>query len=121
MKHITSSHKLFGKSGEEIVVTFLKQQGYNILAQNFFCRYGELDIIATKDDVLACVEVKTRNTKTEFMHDLVPASKQKKMIMTARHYISTLSRQYAVRFDVAFVVQEKIEYIEGAFTPADSY
>ena len=49
-----------GVLGEELAEIMLLEKGYTILARNFRCRYGEIDIIAAKNGVLAFVEVKTR-------------------------------------------------------------
>ncbi|OGG30271.1 hypothetical protein A2973_03180 [Candidatus Gottesmanbacteria bacterium RIFCSPLOWO2_01_FULL_49_10] len=52
--------KLLGKKGEDLACEFLTKHRYQIIARNFKARYGELDIIAVKDDTLVFVEVKTR-------------------------------------------------------------
>ncbi|MDP2873763.1 MAG: YraN family protein [bacterium] len=50
-----------GALGEKIAAQFLKQHHYKIIDQNWRAtRWGEIDIIATKDDTLVFVEVKTR-------------------------------------------------------------
>ena len=49
-----------GKSGEEIVATYLKRNGYKILEKNFRCKFGEIDLIAKKKGLLSFIEVKTR-------------------------------------------------------------
>jgi len=50
-----------GKKGEDIAVKYLKRHGYKVLDRNFRSRrWGEIDIVATKDDVLVFVEVKAR-------------------------------------------------------------
>lgn len=51
-----------GALGEELAVEFLKGRGYCILARNYRCPYGEIDIIATKDRTVAFIEVKTRTS-----------------------------------------------------------
>ncbi len=59
--------QILGQAGEEIAVNFLKQKGYKILARNWECKLGELDIIALKkrgkifkkSECLVFVEVKT--------------------------------------------------------------
>lgn len=53
----------FGAYGEEIAVSFLMEQGYEIIEQNFRTRFGEIDIIASEDDTLVFIEVKTRHSK----------------------------------------------------------
>jgi len=109
--------KTLGNWGEKKVAQYLKDQGFTIKAENFFCRYGEIDLIASKKELMVFVEVKTRTTKTDFMHDLISYSKQQKIIKTIKHYCSSLQQEYALRCDVAFVYENSIEYIEGAFTP----
>lgn len=54
-----------GRRGEDIATEFLLQKGYIILEKNFRKRYGEIDIIAEKDNVLIFIEVKTR-TSSQF-------------------------------------------------------
>ncbi len=51
-----------GKLGEDFAVTYLQEKGYKIIERNFRKRYGEIDIISTKDGILVFVEVKTRKS-----------------------------------------------------------
>ena len=53
-----------GAKAEAIACWFLKQQGYDVLEQNFYTKVGEIDIIAKEDQTLVFVEVKYRK-KTE--------------------------------------------------------
>ena len=50
------------KLGEEIATNYLKHKGYKIIERNFRKGYGEIDIIATFQNTLVFVEVKTRTT-----------------------------------------------------------
>ena len=50
----------FGNWGEDAAVRYLKTRGYEILDRNYRSSWGEIDIIARQRDVLAFVEVKTR-------------------------------------------------------------
>lgn len=109
--------KLLGNAGEKKVGQFLESQGFTIRDYNYSCRYGEIDVIASRKELLVFVEVKTRTVKTDFMHELISYSKQQKIIKTIKQYCSTLSDSYALRCDVAFVYHDTIEYIENAFTP----
>ena len=55
------TNKIIGKVGEDIAKNFLIKKGYKILEMNYrFSRVAEIDIIATKKDILHFVEVKTR-------------------------------------------------------------
>lgn len=60
--HIESRQEL-GKKGEEAAVRYLKSRGYEIIKRNWFCRFGEADIIARDPEGTLCfVEVKTRQS-----------------------------------------------------------
>lgn len=56
-------NRLKGKEGEEMATKFLKENGYQIIDQNNSTKFGELDIIATKSDVLIFIEVKFKQTE----------------------------------------------------------
>jgi len=49
-----------GKKGEDIAGAYLEKQGYNIRHRNFYHQKAEIDIIASKNEILAIVEVKLR-------------------------------------------------------------
>lgn len=49
-----------GASGERIAALLLEQAGCQIIARNWHCRGGELDLVALDDDILVCVEVRVR-------------------------------------------------------------
>lgn len=57
MRTVTS-----GRYGEELACQFLKKLGYKIIERNFRIRGGEIDIIATDDNTLVYIEVKTRSS-----------------------------------------------------------
>ena len=61
-KHLESRQEL-GRKGENAAVRYLKSKGYTILKRNWFCRFGEADIIARDpEDTLCFIEVKTRQS-----------------------------------------------------------
>jgi len=93
-----------GRQGESWVAQHLSTDKYTILATNYRTAYGEIDIIAQKGDTIAFVEVKTRKNPYVAIGELVNFSKQKKIIKTALHYISTHTHHQTIfRFDVAYV------------------
>jgi putative endonuclease len=51
---------LLGEFGERVAVAHLESEGYRVLARNFRCREGEIDIIAQNGGCLVFVEVRTR-------------------------------------------------------------
>lgn len=52
-----------GKRSEALICGWLKSKGYSIVQRNFYCRFGEVDIIAAKEDMLYLVEVRSRFLK----------------------------------------------------------
>jgi putative endonuclease len=49
-----------GREGEERAARYFQEQGYRVLARNWRCRTGEIDLVVTRDDAVVVVEVKTR-------------------------------------------------------------
>ncbi len=120
------SRKKIGLEGELLIEQYLTQNGYTIIKKNFSIRGGEVDIIAIKKEVLAFTEVKTRENIYFNTSEVVNYSKQKKIITTAKVFLSQ-NNNYSdkvLRFDIALVEgsNKKVTYIENAFTDTnDSY
>lgn len=98
--------KQFGNAGEDIAVKYLEEQGYIILERNFYCRQGEIDIIAKDKNEIIFVEVKTRrDTKYGYPSEAVNQQKIKHILKTAKYYLykNKLLNKY-VRFDVIEVL-----------------
>lgn len=113
-----------GVLGEQHAAQYLEGHGYRIIARNFRTRFGEIDIIAQKDDILAFVEVKTRAADAwERPAQAVTAAKQKRLITTAMLYLEQNPSGLQPRFDVIeVVIQAKstfsvlhTEHLTGAF------
>lgn len=110
-----------GIKGEELTAIWLNEQGFTILARNYQTRYGEIDIIACKQEVIAFIEVKTRSNTFFPIMNTVPVSKQQRLIKTAHHYIVAHNIYDKVfRFDIAFIIQKanskpSFTYLENAF------
>lgn len=110
-----------GGFGENQAVQYLENRDYNIIARNFKCVQGEIDIIATKKDEIIFCEVKTRSTK-KFGNpsEAVDVHKQKHIWNAAEYYLykNNLINSY-VRFDILEVLVEgglvKINQIKSAF------
>ncbi len=111
-----------GKIGEDQAAFFLHKKGFTILERNFHLgAYGELDIIAQKDDLLAFVEVKTQ-TKNLFgaPETWVDERKMKQIALIADGYLSQ-HPEYDVdcRFDVIGITVQNdnfnIRYMPDAF------
>ena len=93
-----------GMEGEDRVAHYLKSKGYIIVKRNYRDRFGELDIIAEREDEIAFVEVKTRaeNALVEGF-EAVDSFKQKRLQKTGLLFLQRLHRELNPRFDVAQV------------------
>ncbi len=113
----------FGQQSEEFVSKYLQDQKFIILEQNYKKFFGEIDIIAQKDEVIVFVEVKARKNSKISLHNLVTYPKQQKIIKVAQFFIAQnlkYAQNTTLRFDVALLhVQDhqkpELTYIPNAF------
>lgn len=97
-----SLNKDIGKYGEDIAFKFLKYKNYKILKRNYRNRFGEIDFICTKNDILSFIEVKTRyfnNFGTPC--ESVNLRKKKNIIFMSKFFLTehTLNH-YFIRYDI---------------------
>jgi putative endonuclease len=115
-----ADHNELGTLGEELAVEFLEKNGYKILETNWTFQKAEVDIIATKDTVLAVIEVKTRSS-IEFglPQDFVKPKKIQLLVKAINEYVISNDLDLEVRFDIIAIQKENkgflIEHIEDAF------
>ena len=97
-----------GKIGEEEVCKYLKRNGYKILERNYYCKIGELDIVALDKDEFVFIEVKTRSqNKYGNPVDAVDLNKKRHIYKTAQYYVmKTRIENKKMRFDI-IEVKEK--------------
>lgn len=89
-----------GLAWENAVETWLRVAGLRSLARNYFCRYGEIDLIMRDGDCVVFVESRYRNTGDGVAS--VGASKRMKLQRTASMYLQAnpALANAACRFDV---------------------
>ena len=89
-----------GVAAEELAARYLVTQGLHIVARNYRCRFGEIDLIARDGEALVFVEVRLRRSG-RFGGALasITRAKQKKLMATARCYLSGLRAVPSCRFD----------------------
>lgn len=115
--------KSIGKIGEEMAVQFLSKNGYNILDKNIKAPFGEIDIIAEKDNCVCFVEVKSRKTeKYGLPEEAITQVKKNKIIKVAQFYIKKKHIKHKLfRFDVISInfnknFGQRIRHIANAFS-----
>jgi len=61
---MTAKNLHLGKIGENYALNYLIDHQFEILGRNFHCRWGEIDLIAKKDNKIIFFEVKTRTSNS---------------------------------------------------------
>lgn len=115
---------LLGAWGEALAADYLRRKHYKIIATNYRCRVGEIDIIAANREYLAFVEVKLRkNADFAEAREFVTYSKQNRIRSTAALYLAWNPTELQPRFDVIEIYAPQgmetkkpvINHLEDAF------
>ena len=105
--------KTFGNQSETLATRFLEQEGFVILERNYFARkLGEIDIIASRDDILHFIEVKSGKTDFDPVYNVTP-SKLRKIINSAHYYMKTKNIDTAFSIDALIIRYDEVEFIEN--------
>lgn len=99
---------VLGRAGEERAAQHLTGSGYTVLARNWRCAQGEIDIVAARGVDLAIVEVKTRRTAA-FGHpfEAIDARKRRRLWQLAQAWMQEnpdAARGKAVRIDIIGII-----------------
>lgn len=95
-----------GERGEDLARRFLRGKGYRVLARNYRCPFGEIDLIARDGGTVVFVEIKGRSSE-RYGSPLgaVTSAKQRRLALAARHYLASCSMNLArTRFDVVGIL-----------------
>jgi putative endonuclease len=113
-----------GKIGEKLAVGFLKKRKFRVVATNYRCRTGEIDIIAENKKSLIFIEVRTK-TSSEYgsPEESITAYKKNKLITTALTYLDE-QQQTDVFWRIDFIAVDldengklkRIEHIENVIS-----
>ena len=113
---VKGEKRRLGFRGESRAVKYLKSGGYKILHRNFRCPFGEVDIIAQKDDVTAFIEVKTRsNDNYGAPNEAVDNKRKQRYKNCVRFYFANREIDCTVRFDIIEGTTAGRNHIENAF------
>jgi putative endonuclease len=112
-----------GDDAERFAERFLVGHGLTLVARNYRCRYGEIDLVMRHGETLVFVEVRLRKRmadKADFGGAIasITASKQAKIIATAQHYLSGLRELPPCRFDAVLLNGlnvNSVEWLPNAF------
>lgn len=108
-----------GNDGERRAAEYLEASGHTVLARNWRCRVGELDIVACDPSgTLVFVEVRSRRNSAAFGGAIasITATKQQRLLRAAELYRQVTHRQHLpCRFDVVLIDAGTLDWIRDAF------
>lgn len=114
-----------GRKAEEFACAYLKKHGLKLVARNYTCRFGEIDLVMQDTESLIFVEVRYRKNK-DFGGSLesVTFHKQKKILRAASCYLQEkeLFEKIPIRFDVVAItaaqaqINHEVEWVRDAFS-----
>ncbi|PIR84209.1 hypothetical protein COU18_00450 [Candidatus Kaiserbacteria bacterium CG10_big_fil_rev_8_21_14_0_10_51_14] len=105
--------KEVGRDGEDIACQFLQRKGYKIIEKNYRRKWGEIDIVALKDDTVRFVEVKAVSHESPIAfrgemdyrpEELVHHTKLRKIARTASLYMEEKRDKREYQIDVVGVI-----------------
>src|SRR5438105_13830819 len=109
---------MLGAAGEDAVAAWYRARGYDVVARNWRCRDGELDLVVGHGRMFVFCEVKSRTTDLFGAPvEAVTRDKQARIRRLAARWLEEAAPKPAreIRFDVASVLGPDVEVIEGAF------
>ena len=104
-----------GQHDESAAEIFLQEEGLQLLAKNYRCKCGEIDLIMQDDETVVFVEVRYRKTDSNNYYGngltSITASKQRKIVLAAKFYLSLTNQYYQslCRFDIISVTTKAIK------------
>ena len=109
--------RALGVTGEDLAEAWYVARGCEVVARNWRCRQGELDLVVRDGRAVVFCEVKARSSLA-FGSPLeaVTAAKQRRVRLLAARWLEEASvRPAAVRFDVVAVLDGEVEVVRDAF------
>lgn len=115
---MSNNYRKQGSEYEKLAANFLQEQGLFIKEMNFYCKMGEVDIIARDGEYLCFIEVKYRTNRLKGdATEAVNYRKMRKICRVADYYMmkNNYNSDTNVRFDVVAIEEGHLNYIKNAF------
>lgn len=106
-----------GAQAEQIAAQYLQKHGLKLVQTNYRSRFGEIDLILHDGETLVFAEVRQRS-RGDFggAAASIDSHKQHRLILTAQHYLASITRTPPCRFDAVLLdAAENIEWVKNAF------
>ncbi len=101
-----------GNLAEDKACKFLYENGYSIVECNFYSRFGEIDVIATKDEVLHFIEVKSGLDFESAIQNITP-KKLSRLIKTGNVYLKKNKLDVSYMYNAVIVTPKNIQLVEN--------
>ncbi|MEQ8716229.1 MAG: YraN family protein [Acidimicrobiales bacterium] len=114
---MTAGRRRTGCHGEDRAAAWYSENGFTVVARNWRCDVGEIDVIVRRGPLLVVAEVKTR-TSDRFGHpaEAVDHRKQRRLRRLAARWLAESGEWFEeLRFDVVAVTPRTVEVIPAAF------
>ena len=122
LSRLISTTKKTGDAAERIAEKYLAAQGLKVMARNYRCRFGEIDLVMQERETLVFVEVRLRRVHkgNDFggAAASITATKQARIIAAAQHYLAGMKQLPPCRFDAILMNaanESSVEWMKGAF------
>ena len=114
---MTAHNRTLGAVGEEAALAWYLANGYEVMARNWRCRDGELDLVLRRGRTFVFCEVKARTTNAFGAPvEAITREKQARLRRLAARWLDESPLHAAeIRFDVASVLGGALEVLQGAF------
>lgn len=105
-----------GADAEQRAADYLVARGLRVLARNWRCRGGELDLVMQEGDTVVFVEVRARSHDTfGGAKASITPTKQARVILAARHFLADRRLDAPCRFDAICIQRGQLEWLKNAF------
>src|SRR5690606_20794787 len=123
---LAAHRRRLGERGERLAAAWYESRGYTVVARNWRCREGEIDLVLARPGELVFCEVKARSSdRFGTPAEAVTPAKQRRLRALAARFLADHDGgaatpagpggRRAVRFDVAAVTGGRVEVLEAAF------
>jgi putative endonuclease len=120
---VHDDRQALGRRGEDLAARHLAAKGYEIVARNWRCENGELDLVARDSDCLVMVEVRTRRGQAlGAPEESVTLAKQARLVTLGQAYVLEIGWLGDWRIDVIAIEMDRrgrllrLEHYENAVT-----
>ncbi|MDB5798922.1 MAG: YraN family protein [Paucimonas sp.] len=112
----TSAGAVRGRAAEDRAFEYLGTQGLSLVARNYRCRGGEIDLVMQHRGELVFVEVRARSSSEHGgAAASITARKRARLVLAAQVFLQRYRKLPPCRFDVVAIDGDRLDWIKAAF------